>query len=255
MQASGTNKMFSQKNIYSTLQRKFPWAQPALTSVLQYSNKLSSQIKKDFRKICQKQRQKNIKFLTLTTTVLSLLSALNVSSLKNVFPKHTDRGSHIFLYSLPLLFSLPKLYYNRKSSLSFFLLIYSNVPLFCHHSSLCSYTFQAVALKEMPLYFKTSLINNINVCLFYKHQNNSLWIRMNADNRSFLDIYINLQAWYLGLLTIHPGPLHFSISMEFLIPIHTTSTCSHEFSEYFLYKQGYCVLGLAQIHFPPPRHP
>lgn len=43
-----------------------------------------------------------------------------------------------------------------------------------------------------------------------KHQTNCLWKRINTDNSSLLDIYINLQAWYLGLLTIHPVPSHFA---------------------------------------------
>lgn len=66
------------------------------------------------------------------------------------------------------------------------------------------------------------------------------------------DIYINLQVQYLGLLTSHLTPLHFSVSKEFLISIHIVSTFSQGFSEYVPYKYGYQVLGLTWIHFPPP---
>jgi len=70
----------------------------------------------------------------------------------------------------------------------------------------------------------------------YKHQNNSLWIRTNTGNSSFLDVCINLQVWYLELLTIYPGLLHFSIRMEVRNSIDIISIRFLEFSEYFPYK-------------------
>lgn len=66
MQASGSNKLFRWKNkflkrmegnegiIYHTTKKISRGPACSVTSVLQYSNKLPSQIKRDIRKVCQK---------------------------------------------------------------------------------------------------------------------------------------------------------------------------------------------------------
>lgn len=121
-----------------------------------------------------------------------------------------------------------------------FLLIYSKRLQPCFLSILSAQVlFKLLHSKTCHCISKNSLINSIHVFVYiYKHQNNSLLIRTNTDNSSFLDIYVNLQVWYSGLLTSRPGPLHFSLQylQSFSSPPIVSVPVPLNLSEYFPYK-------------------